>query len=281
MILVTGGTGQLGAAFRSLIPGGVFPGREALDLSRPGTLVDAVDALDPDAIINCAAYTAVDAAEDDEETARIVNAVAVGELARCAARRSTPLVTFSTDYVFDGTAGRPYVESDPTSPINAYGRSKLAGERLALEAHPGAFVVRTSWVMSATHPNFLLSILRRATGDDGEIGVVDDQHGSPTFVDDLARSVLQALERGGSGLLHLTNTGSTTWFGLARKAVEMAGLDPERIVPITTAEYPRPARRPAYSVLGSERLAGLGLDPLPAWQESLPGVVHGLMSAIG
>jgi len=281
VILVTGGTGQLGTAFRSLIPGGVFPGREAVDLSRPDTLVDAVDALDPDAIINCAAYTAVDAAEDDEETARIVNAVAVGELARWAARRSIPLVTFSTDYVFDGQARRPYVESDSTGPINAYGRSKLAGERLALEAHPGALVVRTSWLVSANRHNFLTTVLGLAAKGDGDIRVVDDQTGCPTLADDLARSVLQALERGVSGLLHLTNTGSATWFGLARKALEMAGLDPERIVPITTSEYPRPARRPAYSVLGSDRLARLGLDPLPAWEVALPAVVAGIRSGAG
>lgn len=273
MILVTGGSGQLGTALRSLVPDGLYPGRADLDLVRVDAIPGVVDALDPTAIVNCAAYTAVDAAETDEDTAHLVNAVAVGELARCAAERSIPFVTVSTDYVFDGTASRPYVESDPTGPLSAYGRTKLAGERRALAAHPGALVVRTSWVVSASHRNFVSAILDAAAQDDSPIPVVADQRGCPTIATDLAGALLDALDRGVTGVLHVTNSGSATRFGLARAALGLAGGDPDRVVATTTADHPRPARRPAYSVLGSERQAPLGLTPLPPWEVSLAAVV--------
>jgi dTDP-4-dehydrorhamnose reductase len=274
VILVTGGSGQLGTAFRRLLDDGAFPTRSELDLSRPGTLADRLRGFDPDAVINCAAYTAVDAAEDDEGLATVVNGDAVGVLAGYAARRGIPFVTFSTDYVFDGTATQPYVESSPTNPVNAYGRSKQAGEVAALR-HPGSLVVRTSWVISGTHPNFVATMLRLAA--QRELRVVDDQHGCPTVASDLAAAVLHALDSGVTGVLHLANRGATTWFDLARAAVAEAGLDPERISACTTAEYPTRARRPVYAVLASERLVELEIDPLPEWRESLPTVVAGLM----
>jgi dTDP-4-dehydrorhamnose reductase len=273
-MLVTGGTGQLGTAFRRLMPDATYPGRDVLDLADPDHLAAAVAAVAPSAIINCAAYTAVDAAEDEEGRARIINGEAVGVLARYAADHRIPFVTFSTDYVFAGTASRPYVESDPTDPINAYGRTKLAGEELALE-YEGSLVIRTSWVISPTHPNFVATMLRIAP--ERPLSIVDDQRGCPTVTTDLAAATLQAVDRGARGLLHLTNQGQTTWFGLARRAVELAGMDPGRLSPCTTADYPLPAPRPAYSVLGSERRAALGIEPLPHWEESLPAVVAGLL----
>jgi len=277
VILVTGGTGQLGTAFRGLVPDACFPSRAELDLSLPEGLAEQVARFAPAAIINCAAYTAVDRAEDEEQVATVVNGDSVGVLAGCAAERGIPFVTFSTDYVFDGTAQSPYVESSPPNPVNAYGRSKRAGEIAALSSHPDALVVRTSWVISGTHPNFVATMLRLAA--ERELKVVDDQWGCPTVAADLAAAVLAALDAGVSGLLHLVNGGATTWYGLARAAVEQAGLDPSRITPCTTAEYPTRAVRPAYSVLASERLEGVGLTRLPAWRESLPGVVSGLMGA--
>jgi dTDP-4-dehydrorhamnose reductase len=275
VILVTGGTGQLGTAFRELLPGAAFPSRSRLDLSRPGDLAEQVARFHPTAVINCAAYTAVDRAEEEEDLATVVNGDAVGVLARCAAELRIPFVTFSSDYVFDGAARHPYVESSPTNPVNAYGRSKLAGEAAAFAAYPEALVVRTSWVISGTHPNFVATMLRLAA--QRELSVVDDQHGCPTIASDLAGAVLDAMERRVAGVLHLVNAGTTTWFGLARTAVAEAGLDPARITACSTAEYPTAARRPAYSVLDSERLASLGLDPLPEWRTSLPGVVASLM----
>lgn len=272
MILVTGGTGQLGTAFRSILNAETwFPTRAELDLSRPEAIGAIVAERHPTSIINCAAYTAVDAAEADEKAAHVVNALSVAVLAECAAAAAIPFVTFSTDYVFDGSGDRPYLESDQTRPISAYGRTKREGERLALEANPGALVIRTSWVISATHSNFVDTILRRAP--EQELRVVDDQRGCPTFVDDLAPAALEALLRGTSGVLHITNEGATTWFHLAREAAHLAGIETERISPCSTDEFPRPAPRPANSVLGSERREPLGLDPLPHWRQTLPGVV--------
>jgi dTDP-4-dehydrorhamnose reductase len=279
MILVTGANGQVGTAFRWLLPDATFLTRSQLDLCDVAAIGPTLEAVAPDAIINCAAYTAVDRAEDDEETARLVNAVAVGAMAAYAASAAIPFVTYSTDYVFDGTARRPYLESSPTAPINAYGRSKLEGEELALENHPGSLVIRTSWVISGTHPNFVGTMIDRARTQN--LRVVDDQVGSPTVADDLARATVQALERRVSGILHLTNEGATTWYGLARRSLELADLDPDRVEPCSTDAYPTPAPRPAYSVLESERRRAFDIPALPPWQESLVGVVDGQRDRLG
>jgi len=274
MTLVIGGSGQLGQAFGKLLPGAHIPELEELDLALPDTVYPTLERWDPDEIINCAAFTAVDAAEEQEATAHAVNAAAVGEMTRYAADHGLRFVTYSTDYVFAGDGTRPYLESDPTDPISAYGRTKRAGEVLAL-GYDGSLVIRTSWLVSATAPNFVATMIRLAR--EGELRVVDDQYGCPTIASDLAAGTLRALARGASGLLHLTNHGVTTWYGLARRAVELAGIDPARISPCTTEEYPVPAPRPAYSVLGSERLGPLGIEPLPPWEESLPGIVVSLV----
>jgi len=234
--------------------------------------------LRPSAIVNCAAYTKVDAAEAHETEAYAVNATAVGQLARYAAEAHIPLLTFSTDYVFAGDATTPYLESAATGPVNAYGRTKLAGEHAARDAHPGALVVRTSWLVSGTHPNFVATMLRLAAERE-VVRVVADQQGRPTVAADLAAASLDALENGVSGILHLANEGATTWFQLAREVMRLAGLDPERIQPCTTADYPTPAPRPAYSVLGTERGAEAGVVALPPWQLSLPAVVAGLLGS--
>ena len=274
MILVTGGAGQLGTAFRKVVPGARFVDVGDFDLTRADLLVADLAEMQPEAIVNCAAFTSVDRAEREEGLATEVNGTAVGLMAAYAAVQEIPFLTFSTDYVFPGDGTVPYVESSPTAPLNAYGRSKAAGERAALGICPGALVVRTSWLVSGTHPNFVATMLRRAA--EREVRVVDDQWGCPTMADDLAPAAWAALRAGVSGLLHLTNTGETTWFRLARAAVRLAGLHSGRIIPCTTAEYPSPARRPAYSVLGSERRGPLGLPDLPPWEESLPAVVEGL-----
>lgn len=276
MILVTGESGQLGTAFKELLPEALYPSQEAFDFTTAESIEAYLDEMSPHAIINCAAYTAVDAAEEDEATANLVNGVAVGEMADFCARRGIPFVTYSTDYVFPGTGNEPYVESSPTDPINAYGRSKRKGEVLAL-AHPTSLVIRTSWLISGTNPNFVATILRLAATRD-ELAVVADQIGCPTVAGDLASGTLRAMDGGATGLLHLTNRGATTWFELAKTAVEHAGLDGGKIKACTTADYPTPAARPAYSVLGSDRLEKLGIDPLPEWRDSLPAVVEGLVA---
>jgi dTDP-4-dehydrorhamnose reductase len=278
-LLLLGRSGQVGSALGELRDDVITPGHRELDLAvldhdRAQALVSS---LRPSAIVNCAAYTAVDAAEDDVATANRVNGTSVGLLAEVAAQAQIPFVTYSTDYVFDGQGSEPYVESSPTDPINAYGASKLIGERLALQANPRTLVIRTSWVVSGTHPNFVATMLRLAK-EGRSLRVVSDQYGCPTVASDLARATLEAMEASATGLLHLTNTGATTWFELARTAVALAGLDPDLIEPCPTEEYPTPARRPAYSVLASERIGDLGMSGLPAWQDSLPEVVKRQMT---
>jgi dTDP-4-dehydrorhamnose reductase len=280
VIAVTGATGQLGTAFRKLVgDGAVCLSRDDLDLSRPDTVGAVVERLGATVLVNCAAYTAVDRAESERELARSVNALSVEEMAAACRRAGTTFVTFSTDYVFDGTKPDPYVESDATHPVNAYGATKREGEELALRANPDALVIRTSWVLSGTHPNFAATMLRLVR--ERRLRVVDDQRGHPTLVDDLAPATLAAIEAGATGVLHLTNQGVVSWFELARRVVVIAGLDPERIEPCSTEEYPTPARRPANSVLGSERLDELGLDPLPHFASGLERAVAARQAAQG
>lgn len=228
-----------------------------------------LEGLKPEAVINCAAYTKVDKAETEEGLATRINSEAVRVMAEWSSDRSVPFLTFSTDYVFAGDGSTPYVESSPVDPVNAYGRSKVAGEQATVEA--GGLVVRTSWVISGSHPNFVATMIRLAP--QRHLKVVDDQHGCPTVCADLAQTSLEALESGLSGLLHVTNQGPTTWYELAKTAVTEAGFDPDVVSPCSTSEYPTEAARPAYSVLESERLEESGVSQPPHWRESLPGVV--------
>jgi dTDP-4-dehydrorhamnose reductase len=274
-VLVTGATGQLGTAIRSVLPQATFLTRRDLDLSDTASIPGVLSARRPSAVINCAAYTDVDLAESEEDLATTVNGDAVGVLAEWCAGHAIPFVTFSTDYVFDGRSVNPYVESDPVGPIGAYGRSKLRGEELALERYPGALVVRTSWVISATHDNFISTMLRLAQR--GPLKVVDDQRGRPTIAGDLAVATVAALENGLHGIVHLANEGETTWYGLATAAIQLAGLDAALVDPCTTDEFPTVASRPAYSVLGTERADG---PQLPAWTSSLPSLVAGQVQRI-
>lgn len=271
-VLVTGASGQVGTAFRSLLPEATYLTRSELDLLDTASISERVLPFRPTAIINCAAYTAVDRAEEEPDSAMAVNGDAVGELARIAADLAIPFVTYSSDYVFDGTATAPYVESSPVGPINVYGRSKLAGERLALSAYPSALIIRTSWVISGSHDNFVATMLRLA-GEGRALDVVDDQTGRPTIAADLARGTLAAVASGAAGLLHMANQGTTTWFELARESIAEAGLDPDLISPCTTERFPRPAPRPMYSVLASEVAATAGIEPLPDWRVGLPDLV--------
>lgn len=274
MILVLGPTGQVGSAVMRIGDDAVAVGRSILDLgsAERADIAELLDRLHPEVVINCAAYTAVDRAESEEALASRVNGVAVGLLASECASRGVRFVTFSTDYVFKGAAEVPYRETDPVDPINAYGRSKLMGERLALEYPETCLVVRTSWVVSGTHPNFVATMLRlAATGR--PFRVVADQRGRPTVAEDLASATMSAVQAGVTGLLHLANEGPTTWFELAREAVQMAGMSPELIDPCTTEEYPTPAARPAFSVLDTTLAASSGIS-LPHWRTSLAGVVQ-------
>jgi dTDP-4-dehydrorhamnose reductase len=278
-ILLLGSSGQVGSALARLADAVTAPTRRELDLTTVNleSAHRLIIASRADVLVNCAAYTAVDRAEDEPALADAVNGAAVGILAEATAAAGIPFVTYSTDYVFDGTATRPYLESAPPDPVNAYGQSKLIGERLSLTSNPRALVIRTSWVISGTHPNFVATMLRLAK-EGQPARVVDDQVGCPTSAEDLAAATLAALDRSATGLLHLTNDGETTWHDMARFAVSEAGLDPDLIRPCMTNEYPTRARRPAYSVLGSERIDEIGIPRLPPWQQSLPTLVAQILS---
>jgi len=210
-------------------------------------------------VINCAAYTDVDGAESDSEAAHAVNADGARKVAEAAAR----VVYVSTDYVFDGSKGKPYVESDPTGPLQEYGHSKLAGERATAAANEDHLVVRSSWLFGAGGRNFVETMLALGRERD-ELLVVDDQVGSPTFTGHLAEALVALADGGERGVLHVAGTGSCSWYGFARAIFERAGLD-AAVRPCATDEFPRPARRPSCSVLASER----GAPVLPAWEDGL------------
>ena len=277
-MLLLGETGQVGTALARQLDQVTAPSRaefNLMDVTRD-EIERLLDEARPSVVINCAAYTAVDKAESQVEVANQVNGSAVGLLAEVSAGAGVPFVSFSTDYVFDGRSTLPYVESSTPNPINVYGQSKLTGERMALAANPMTLIIRTSWVISGTHGNFVATMLRLAQ-EGRPTRVVNDQHGSPTVADDLAIASMEAIEKGATGLLHLTNQGATTWFDLARAAVTEAMLDPNLVSPCTSAEYPTPAPRPAYTVLESERRTELEINPLPPWEDSLPAVVKQLV----
>jgi dTDP-4-dehydrorhamnose reductase len=272
MIAIVGGAGQLGSAFnRALGSSATVIARPDLDITDRRAIHATFGTLAPEAVINCAAYTAVDRAEVERDLAFSINARAVGDLATVAADLGVPFLTFSTDYVFDGAKVDPYVESDPPNPVNVYGESKLEGERLAIEAHPGALVVRTSWLLSGTHPNFARSVIAKAR--QGPFEVVDDQYGRPTIVDDLAKTSLASLEAGAVGLLHLASSPTVSWYELARQCLTFAGLDPDNVEPCHSADITQPAMRPRNSALDSERLEQLGVEPLPPYEPALADLV--------
>jgi dTDP-4-dehydrorhamnose reductase len=277
-IAILGADGQLGEGFvRALGPACRPFTRADVDLTDIDAIGRWTRSVTSELVINCAAYTQVDKAEDDVETAHRVNALAVGALAGAMAGHQVRFVTFSTDYVFDGAKEDGYIESDTPHPLNVYGQTKLEGERRALAANPDALVIRTSWLLSSTHRNFLTAVLEQLTRS-GEASVVDDQRGRPTFVDDLVVATLDAINRKAAGLLHLTNQGETTWFGLARQIAVAAGFEPDRVRPQSSGDLDRPALRPRNSLLSSERLRALGMSRLADYAVRVPETVEEVMN---
>lgn len=279
-ILLTGADGQVGFELRrTLAPLGEVHayGRADLDLADRDALISACRSLAPGLIVNAAAYTAVDKAEAETALAEAVNGRAPGILAGEARRLDALLVHYSTDYVFDGKSRRPYREEDATGPLNAYGRSKLSGERAILESGCKHLVLRTSWVYGPRGRNFLVTMLALAATRE-ELRVVDDQRGAPTssiFLAEATARALRAIPSAGvaSGIYHLSAAGATTWAGFARaifaRAAARPGFRAPRVVPIATSEYPTPARRPRYSVLSHGKFAAaFGFEPDP-WEDQL------------
>lgn len=275
--LVTGGRGQLGSDLQLLLAGQdvVAVDLPEVDLAGDGVVEQLVADWSaarsgaPLVCVNAAAFTAVDAAEEQEELAHRVNAEVPGRLASACARAGARLVHVSTDYVFAGDATTPYPEDAEPAPRGAYGRTKLAGERAVLAAQPSAYVVRTAWVYGAAGRNFVKT-MARLERERETLDVVDDQRGSPTWSRELASGLLALLRAAPQpGVYHLTGRGDTTWCGLARAVFEELGADPARVRPTTTEAYPLPAPRPAYSVLGHARWDTAGL-PAPAhWRDAL------------
>jgi dTDP-4-dehydrorhamnose reductase len=274
--LVAGAGGMLGRDLTALLVAEgvrhVALTRAELDLTDPAAVKAAVSGYD--VVANAAAWTDVDGAETHEDEASAINGAAVRNLAAACADSGARLLHLSTDYVFPGDATEPIAEDAPTAPLNAYGRSKLIGEQAVRELLPEAgYVVRTAWLYGRHGKNFVATILNAAAQREF-LDVVDDQQGQPTSTPALARQLL-ALGRAAhagrapAGVYHGTCSGQTTWFGLARAAFELTGLDPERVRPTTSDKFARPAPRPAYSVLGHGRWAAAGLAPMPHWHDAL------------
>jgi dTDP-4-dehydrorhamnose reductase len=301
-ILITGANGQLGHDLTDCLAGRVPVGGRRCALLGPegprpglehevlGTDIDTMRVDDRDAVLTTfssfrpelvlhgGAFTAVERCETEVDAAYAVNATGTRHIAEAAAMVGAHVVYVSTDYVFDGTAGRPYREWDAPCPTSVYGASKLAGER---ECRPGSTIVRTSWLCGAHGANIVATALRLADGQ-GELRFVDDQHGSPTFTADLAPTVVTLGLDSRPGIFHATNGGATTWWGLVRAVLAEAGADPERVLPVGTAELDPPllAPRPAYSVLDNMALRLSGLPALPDWQDGLARLVPALRAQV-
>ena len=283
--LLTGGTGQVGAAIIKAAARHGFevtaPARDLLDLTKVDEIVAAVDSGDWSIIINCAAYTAVDKAQSEPALANAINRIAPGIFASEAARRAIPIIHLSTDYVFDGSKATPYLEDDPVYPLGVYGASKESGEAAVRAYNPAHAIVRTAWVVSAGSGNFIDTMLRLA-GERDEISVVNDQRGCPTSAADIAETVLTIathMTKDGTsppGTWHFVNSGSATWYDLAvfifAKAADMGHKVPT-LNPITTSDYPTPARRPANSQLDTARITkDFGIVPRD-WHDAIGDIL--------
>ena len=300
-LLVTGAAGMLGtdvvaaAAAHDV----VALARADLDITDLTAVTDLVGAVNPDVVVNCAAWTAVDAAEDREEEASAVNYLGAANMAAACAKAGALLIHPSTDYVFDGHASTPYAEDAPTAPAGAYGRTKLAGEQAVRGALPDAsYIVRTAWLYGAHGKNFVKTMLRLA-GNGTSPGVVADQHGQPTWTADVAAQIMALIDRSAPpGIYHATSAGQTTWFGFAEEIFRLyhssvpqeqnqgqeQESDTERPLvsprPITTADYPTPAQRPAYSVLAHDAWHAAGITPIGDWKEALTRAFPALLANV-
>ncbi len=282
-VLVTGARGQLGQDVVDAFEAAGSPhrvtaaGRDVLDVACRDAVLQALAATAPDLVVHAGAWTAVDACEGDPERAFRVNALGARNVAEGARLHGAHLVFISTDYVFDGAASEPYREWDQTRPLSVYGRSKLAGEREVASLVPGATIVRTSWVCGARGSNMVKTILR-LSAEQPRLHFVDDQRGCPTFTEDLAGMIVRLAVARLPGLFHVTNQGPTTWYDFARDVVSAAGRDPSMVQPVKTADLdpPRPAPRPANSVLDNAALRMHGIALLADHHEPLQRVVKQL-----
>lgn len=276
-IVVTGANGQLGRSIRRLSVEHreldfIFTDIDLLDIGNRDAVLAFAETHPVDFIVNCAAYTAVDKAEEEEEQCRRINTDAVAYLGEATQHIGARILHVSTDYVFGGDSYMPYQESDSVSPTSVYGRTKLAGEKALSAVCPDAIIVRTAWLYSEYGHNFMKTMLRLGA-ERPEIRVVNDQIGSPTYAGDLAEAILSLLEKErqgeqNSGIYHYTNEGVCSWYDFAHSIIRIAGL-PAKVIPIPTREYPTAAKRPAYSVLSKEKIKREYHWVIPHWEDSL------------
>jgi len=283
-VLVTGATGQLGSEVAELFRGAghvVFaPSSKELDFLKPDQAAGMVDQLRPDWVINCAAYTQVDNAETETAAAFCINRETPERLAQTVAGYGGRLLQVSTDFIFDGGQGWPYVETDQPNPLGVYGCSKLEGEQAVLQALPEAIVLRTAWVYGVRGHNFVKTMLRLALAGK-PLRVVDDQTGTPTWARDIASAIAVLVAADARGTFHYTNAGETSWHGFACAILDEAAavgfkVKTEDVTPIPTSAYPTPATRPAYSVLSTEKIRPLLTAPIPNWRDSLKNMLQEL-----
>ena len=284
-ILITGNNGQLGselvARYLDRPNDEIFLGDlPDVDITSELSIASTFASIEPDLVINCAAWTAVDAAEEKESSAFTVNAEGPAILATYCARAGARLVHISTDYIFSGDATQPYAEDAQPGPITAYGRTKLAGENFVRELLPdNHIIIRTAWLYSATGHNFVKTIIK-AQGQRETLSVVTDQVGQPTSASDLADQIVTLLDTySGSGIFHGTNSGVTSWFEFARTIMTEIGEDPERVLPTDSSSYVQLAPRPAYSVLGHQGWESVGMAPMRDWRIALHEAMPEIMQA--
>ncbi|ACT07678.1 dTDP-4-dehydrorhamnose reductase [Dickeya chrysanthemi Ech1591] len=283
-VLLTGANGQLGRCFQDRLPQGwsvLATDTDSLDITDEAQVQATVASWQPDAIVNAAAYTAVDKAESEPELAARINVAGPEYLARAARQQGARFIHVSTDYVFDGTATRPYIETDATHPLGVYGQTKLDGERAVLKVNPAAQIVRTAWVFSEYGNNFVKTMLRLGRERDS-LGVVADQRGCPTYAGDIADAIIGVLQQQAEGgLYHFCGDEEVSWHAFADAIFAVA--DKQQLlsrVPtvnaITTEQYPTPAARPAYSTLNCTKIARLGISP-SAWRAALSVIIPKLV----
>jgi dTDP-4-dehydrorhamnose reductase len=284
--LITGGSGQLGLALQAEL---TFQGvnyiatnSSQLDITKPLLVTELVDSISPEVIINAAAWTDVDSAESNETSAYQVNAIGPQNLAIAAKKVGARLVQVSTDYVFSGDSDAPWSEAAAHNPQSVYGSTKSAGEKFVLSELPNAsYVVRTAWLYSADQKNFAKTMIKLALNGDGEVRVVNNQVGQPTFAADLATQIANlVIADEPISVYHGTNSGRATWFEFAQEIFKLVGADASRVVPVSTSEFPRPAKRPSYSVLGHDNWDKTKVSPMRDWRIALADAMPAIISAV-
>ena len=284
--LITGALGQLGLAMQSELKARDIQylalNSQDLDITNHEMVNKSLSENEPNVVVNCAAWTDVDGAETNEDRAFAVNAIGPKNLAVASKGIGATLVQISTDYVFSGNSEKPWQEDDPCNPGSVYGASKRDGEAFVEELYPeGSYIIRTAWLYSPNGRNFAKTMAKLALSDAQEVRVVNDQLGQPTSAKNLATQIIDLVTaKKEFGIYHGTNSGSATWFSFAQEIFELVGMEKSRIVPVSTSEFPRPAKRPSYSVLGHEKWKKMGLEEMPDWKSILASEIPAILTQI-